>query len=170
MAATMDREYQDPNRPYELKDSGRARAYEAPGAEVRERSLVGLFSDLWRETATLVRDEAELAKAEISEKVSKAQSAMVEVAAGALILYAGFLVLLFAAAAGLAELLPGDMANWLAPLIVGLIVAITGGILLMAGRNKAKENSLAPERTMRSLRQDADMVKDHADTAKGAYR
>jgi len=37
----------------------------------RGRSLVGLFSDLLRESSTLVQEEAALAKAEISEKVSQ---------------------------------------------------------------------------------------------------
>ena len=41
-------------------------------AQAREgRTLMGLFADLWRETHTLVRDEAQLAKAELSEKVSR---------------------------------------------------------------------------------------------------
>lgn len=151
----------DRDRPQEMRRGG-------------DRSLIGLFSDLWRETATLVRDEAELAKAEISEKVTQVQSAAVELAAGALILYAGFLVLLFAAAAGLAQLLPEEHRNWLAPLIVGLVVAIVGGILLMVGRNKVKSQNLAPERTMRSLRRDADMAREHGaiakDMAKGEVR
>lgn len=145
MAATMP----TPDRP----------AARAPGDE---RSLVGLFSDLWRETATLVRDEAELAKAEISEKVSQVQTAAVELAAGALVLYAGFLVLLAAAAIGLAQVLPEDVGPWLAPLIVGAIVALAGGVLLVMGRNKIKARSLAPERTLDSLRRDTELAKGHA--------
>ena len=127
-----------------------------------QRSLVGLFSDLWRETATLVRDEAELAKAEITEKVTQVQTAAVELAAGAAVLYAGFLVLLAAAAIGLAQVLPEEMAPWLAPLIVGLVVAGAGVVLLVIGRNKIKAGNLAPERTIDSLRRDADLAKEHA--------
>ena len=44
-----------------------ATAAETPPRETR--SLIALFSDLWRETSTLVHEEAELAKAELSEKV-----------------------------------------------------------------------------------------------------
>ena len=126
-----------------------------------QRSLVGLFSDLWRETATLVRDEAELAKAEISEKVTQVQTAAVELAAGALVLYAGFLVLLAAAAMGLAQVLPEELAPWLAPLIIGVVVSAAGVILLMIGRNKVKAQSLAPERTLHSLRRDAEFAREH---------
>jgi hypothetical protein len=103
-----------------------------------QRSLVGLFSDLWRETAA------------------------VELAAGALVLYAGFLVLLAAATMGLAQVLPEEMAPWLAPLIIGVVVAAAGVVLLMIGRNKIKARSLAPERTLHSLRRDADLAREHA--------
>ena len=57
----------------------------------QERSLASLFSDLWRETATLFRDEAELAKAEMSEKVSQVQTGAASLAIGGAVLYAGFL-------------------------------------------------------------------------------
>ncbi|MCI3952706.1 MAG: hypothetical protein K0R53_2204, partial [Burkholderiales bacterium] len=48
------------------------------GAE--RRSLIGLVSDLWRETSALFRAEAELAKVELSEKVSQIQTAIVSLA------------------------------------------------------------------------------------------
>jgi len=42
------------------------------------------------------------------------------------------------------------------------------------GRNKVKSQNLAPERTMRSLRRDADMAREHGaiakDMAKGEVR
>jgi len=163
MAATMEHDYERRDD----EDSSRRYRTAEPG---RERSLVGLFSDLWRETTTLVRDEAELAKAELSDKVSQVQSAAVELGAGALILYAGFLVLLWAAAMGLAQFLPPEHAPWLSPLIIGLVVAIAGGILLMVGRNKVKAGSLKPERTMQSLRRDADMAREHGEYARDQVR
>ena len=128
----------------------------------QDRSLMALFSDLWRETATLLRDEAELAKAEISEKVTQAETAVASLAAGALVLYAGFLVLLAAACGGLAKLLPEDQAMWLAPLIVGVVVMGAGIVLLMMGRNNLKAEKLTPRRTMHSLRKDTELAKEHA--------
>src|SRR5512139_3165331 len=84
----------------------------------RDRTLTGLFADLWRETSTLLRDEVALAKAELHEKVAQLGSGVSAVAAGGAILFAGFVVLLFAAVAGLALVLPPEHASWLAPLIV----------------------------------------------------
>ena len=126
------------------------------------RSLMALFSDLLRETSTLVHDEAELAKVEISEKVSQVSHGLTELAIGGLIVFAGFIVTLIAIANGLAHMLPPEVADWLAPLIVGVVVMVLGYIALMRGRRNVKPENLAPERTMESLRRDAQMVKGHA--------
>jgi hypothetical protein len=125
------------------------------------RSLIALFSDLWRETSTLVHKEAELAKAELSEKVSQVSNGLAELAVGGLIVFAGFIILLMAASNGLAHVLPEEHADWLAPLIVGLVVTAFGVAAVLRGRSNIKPDSLAPERTLESLRQDAQMVKGH---------
>lgn len=130
-------------------------------ATARGRSLAGLFSDLFRETSTLVHEEAQLAKAEISEKVSQLGSGAAAIGAGGAILFAGFIVVLFAAVNALALFLPPDHAAWLAPLIVGLIVMIVGYIALSRGRKELKAESLKPSRTLESLRRDTQLVKEH---------
>jgi len=127
----------------------------------QDRSLLGLFSDLWRETTTLVHEEAELAKAELSEKVSQVTTGAGEIAAGGAILFAGFIVLLFAAVGALEMMIPSEHALWMAPLIVGLIVMIIGYIALSRGKKQMRAESLAPQRTMQSLRRDADLAKEH---------
>jgi len=132
-----------------------------PNTQGQSRSLVGLFSDLFRETSTLVHEEAQLAKAEISEKVSQLGTGVAAIAAGGAILFAGFIVLLFAAVNALAMFLPPEHAAWLAPLIIGLIVMIAGYISLSKGRKEFKAESLKPSRTMESLRRDTQLVKDH---------
>ena len=125
------------------------------------RSLMGLFADLWRETQTLVHQEAQLAKAELSEKVSEVTTGAGEIATGGAILFAGFIVLLFAAVGALELMLPTEHAIWLAPLIVGLVVMVIGYIALSRGRSHLKAENLAPERTMESLRRDAKLAKEH---------
>ena len=126
------------------------------------RSLVGLFSDLWRETQTLVHQEAQLAKAEISQKVSQVATGAGEIAAGGMVLFAGFLVLLFAAVGALQLLIDSEHAIWLAPLIVGVVVMVVGYVLLSRGRKQLQAESLVPERTMESLQRDATLAKEHA--------
>lgn len=125
------------------------------------RSLMGLFTDLWRESSTLVREEAELAKAELSAKVSEVQSGFASLALGGAILFAGFLVLLAAAVAGLAQLLPPENAAWLSPLLVGLVVALVGAMLIAKARRELKASRLKPSHSLASLRRDSQLAKEH---------
>jgi xanthine/uracil permease len=142
-----------PDRDYA---QGRSSDYAQQG-----RSLMSLFSDLWRETRTLVHQEAELAKAEISEKVSQVTTGAGEIAAGGAILFAGFIVLLFAAVGALELMLATEHSMWLAPLIVGLVVMIVGYIVLSRGRKQMSAESLTPDRTLESLQRDARLAKEH---------
>jgi xanthine/uracil permease len=128
----------------------------------QDRSLIGLFSDLWRETQTLVHQEAQLAKAELSEKVSQVTTGAGEIAAGGAVLFAGFIVLLFAAVGGLQLMIDSEHAIWIAPLVVGAVVMIIGYILLSRGRKQLTADSMVPERTVQSLQRDARLAKEHA--------
>ena len=133
----------------------------SPNARYRRRPLAKLFSDLWRDSATLLREETELAKAEIAEKAAAAGTGVASLAVGGAVLFAGFLLVLLAAVSGLAQFLPDDQAPWLAPLVVGVAVLVAGWLLLAAGRNKLKSESLKPLRSARSVRRDAEVVKEH---------
>jgi hypothetical protein len=127
----------------------------------QDRSLVGLLSDLWRETQTLVHQEAQLAKAELSEKVSQVTTGAGEIAAGGAVLFAGFIVLLFAAVGALQLMIDSEHAIWIAPLAVGAVVMIVGYILLSRGRKQLQADSMVPERTVQSLQRDARLAKEH---------
>ncbi len=126
------------------------------------RTLMSLFADLWRETSTLVHKEAELAKAELSEKVSQVSTGMAELAIGGAVVFAGFIVVLIALSNGLMELLPEEVAGWLAPLIIGVFVMVVGFIAILRGRTQVQPDNLAPERTMEAVRRDAQLMKEHA--------
>ncbi|NUT15473.1 MAG: phage holin family protein [Cupriavidus sp.] len=124
-------------------------------------SISGLFSDLWRNTTALVQEEVELAKAEMSEKATRLAVSLGAVAIGGAVLFAGFIVLLLAAVNALGPLLPPDIAGWLAPSIVGLVVIIIGFVMVSGGIKALDMKQLAPRRTMDSLRRDTSMVKEH---------
>lgn len=137
------------------------RFHQQAGVRPARRSLAGLVSDLWRESATLIREEAALAKAEVSEKLASAGAAIASLAIGGAIVFAGFLLLLFAAVAALALALPEQHAQWLAPLIVGIAVTIVGAVVVSTGVKKLRAGNFAPERSARSVRLDANVVKEH---------
>lgn len=120
-------------------------------AQNQDRSLGSLFADLTQETTGLVRQEVDLAKAEISEKASQVGSAIALLAVGGALALAGFLVLLQAVVVALSNV----MEPWLASLIVGGVVTLIGIILMLKGRRDLAAQNLAPRRTIESVQEDA---------------
>lgn len=116
-----------------------------------ERTVAGLFGDLARESSRLFRQEIALAKTELFGKLGQFGTGAAEMVAGGLILYAGFLALLAAAVLGLAHV----VELWLAALIVGVVVVIIGGAVMFKGRRDVEPSNLKPDRTLRTLRDDA---------------
>ena len=121
-----------------------------------ERPIGSLFSDLTRETSALIRTEVQLAKAEILARLNRFGAGLVMLVAGALLLYAALLVLLFAATLGLGQAF-GWWATmpWLPPLIVGIVVAAVGVALLFKGKADVRPGELIPKRSVASLKEDA---------------
>jgi hypothetical protein len=125
-----------------------------PTAERRsERSVAALLADLANETGVLIRQETALLKAELNEKLARTGQGAGALAAGGLIAFSGWLVLLAAAVLGLAHV----VAPWLAALIVGLVVVALGAGLFFFGKSRL---DLVPRRTVDSLRADTAWVRD----------
>jgi hypothetical protein len=76
--------------------------------------------------------------------------------AGGLIIYAGFLALLAAAILGLAHVL----AAWLSALIVGVVALLVGAGVVFKGRRDLELRNLVPDRTLRTLREDAEWARE----------
>lgn len=122
-----------------------------------EKTFTALITELTHETTTLFRQEVQLAKAELSQKVSQAGSGAAELAIGGLIAFIGLQALVAAAIIGLAT----AMQWWLAALIVGIIVAGIGAILVMRGITNLKARNLTPQRTINSIRDNRTWAKEH---------
>jgi xanthine/uracil permease len=100
-----------------------------------------------------------LAKTEMSEKASKFSRNAVYLAIGGLVAYAGFmfilLMLMRLLSLGLIRMgLSEGLVSWLAPAIIGLIVAAVGYALVQKAINTFSRESLAPEKTIQSLKED----------------
>ena len=133
-----------------------ARLEERPAVRSDQRPLGNLIGDLAQEATSLMRKEVELVKLEMSEKIDKTTAAASSIAVGGGVLYAGFLVFLIFAVAGLDTILDRWYpTQWLAPLIVSMVVLVIGYALLKSGQKKLQKDALVPRRTLRSLRQDA---------------
>lgn len=117
--------------------------------------VADLLGQLGGDIAGLVRKEAELVRAEMSEKVNAAGRAVADIAAGGLLLVAALLVLLQALVLALSELMN---PIW-AALLVGVGVALVGYLLLRAGMKAISLKGLSPDRSTRQLKKDADLMK-----------
>lgn len=121
-----------------------------------EPTLGELFAELSRETTTLVRQEVDLAKTEMSQKAARVGKDVGFLAAGGAVAYAGLLALIAAVILGLGQL---GITWWLSALLVGLVVAGIGAYLVFSGINELKSTSLMPEKTMETLREDQQWAK-----------
>jgi len=120
-----------------------------------DRSLGELFSELSRQTSTLIRQEVALAKAEIKEKGSEVGKDVGMMAAGGLLAYAGLLALIATIIIILAEF----MDWWLSALIVSIVVLGIGGMLVQRGMSALKQANMKPEQTIETLKEDKEWAK-----------
>ena len=122
-----------------------------------DRSLGELFTELSRETSTLVRQEVQLAKAEMTQKASQVGKDVGFLAVGGAVAYAGFLAII---AAVILALVAVGLAGWLSALLVGLVVAGIGGFLIWKGLNALKQEDLVPRQTIETLKEDKEWAKE----------
>jgi len=125
--------------------------------QVDQRSLGELFGDLTRQMSALVRQEIDLARAEVTGKATSAARDVAIMGTGVGLLYAGLLALIGAAVLFLAD---QGMTPWQAALIVAIVVAVVGGLLVMSSRQALASRDIAPKRTVETLKDDAEWAKE----------
>jgi len=131
----------------------------ADSSDLRDRAVSELLGDLSQQTSTLVRQELDLAKAELTQKGKQA-------GAGAGLLVGGAVVALLALGALTAcfiALLATAMDTWLAALIVTAVYAAIAAVLAMVGRARIrKATPAAPEQTIETVKEDVQWAKTRA--------
>lgn len=125
-------------------------------AQPTDQSLGELFSELSRETSTLVRQEVDLAKTELSHKAGEVGKDIAFLAAGALVAYAGLLTLIGMLVIALWQL---GVTPWLSALTVGVVVLGAGGILVRTSLSALREEGIMPKQTIQTLQEDAQWAK-----------
>jgi hypothetical protein len=120
-----------------------------------DRSVGQLFGDLSREFSDLMREEVQLAKAELREEATKAGKAGGMFGGAAVAGYMTLLLVSFAAAWGLAELIPAGFAF----LIVGVVYGVIAALLFVRGRKQIKQVNAMPNQTVQTLKEDARWAK-----------
>lgn len=131
-------------------------------SDQRERPIAEVAKDLTSDLSLLVRQEIELAKAEMAEKGRTAAPGLGMFggagvfglcAAGAL---TGCLVLLFSL----------FLADWAAALIVGVVLAAVAFVLARQGKERvADAGKPVPEQTIETVKEDVEWAKTRAQSA-----
>jgi len=137
----------------------RAQPIEPPGKiETSEKSFGELFADLGRETTTLVRQEVQLAKAELVVSAKQTGKLGAFVAGGGVLAHIGVLSLVAAAIVALGTAIP----YWASALLIGALLVAGGAAMARYGQKKLEGTSVAPRKTIGSVKESALIIKDHA--------
>jgi len=133
--------------------------------EERERSIPGIVIDLLNQFTTLLRQESQLARAEISENVNRAITGVVLAVAAAVLLIPALVILLLAAVYAVEST---GLAPYWSALTIGGGVLIIGLILMLVGISRLKAKNLVPRKTIHQLQEDAALAKRQVNGEEGA--
>jgi hypothetical protein len=133
------------------------------GSDLRERPIGELLKQLSEETTTLVKQELDLAKAEVAQKGQQAGKGLGMFGGAGLMGLGAFGAL----TAFFILLLDGAVANWAAALIVAAVYGAIAGVLALQGRNKLKEATPpVPEQAVDSVKEDVQWAKTRTQSAR----
>lgn len=131
--------------------------------QLRERPVGELLKQLSEETSTLVRQELDLARAEMTQK-GKQMGLGAGMFGGAGLF--GFLAT-GALTACLIAALDTAMPLWLAALIVAAVYGAVAGVLALTGKGRIKQATPpVPEQTQESVKEDVAWAKTRARSAR----
>jgi uncharacterized membrane protein YqjE len=115
-----------------------------------EQSLGDLLGRVSQDFSELVSTQVELAKVELQDEIAAAGRAAGILTGGVLCAVLAVVLLSFAAAWGLSELLPEGVAF----LIVGAVYAVAAAVLVPKGKQKLSRVRPVPEKTAETVRED----------------
>jgi uncharacterized membrane protein YqjE len=123
-------------------------------------SIGELLAGLANDVQQLIRGEIALGRAELDEKLHRVLRSAIWLLGGALLGFAGLVLLLEGVAGILAISIP--IPAWAAALIVGAVIILIGVALAWSGMAAVSLKNLAPDRTVENLQKDVQIVKEHA--------
>jgi hypothetical protein len=125
------------------------------------RSVPELLTAVVTQLADLMRTEGQLARVEMSEKMTQATTGLGLIVGGAILLVPGLVVLLEAAVAALVE---AGLAPYWAALAIGGACFLLGLLLLLIGVGWLRAGKLFPEKTIHQLQRDAATARNQVRT------
>jgi Putative Actinobacterial Holin-X, holin superfamily III len=130
---------------------------------LRERPIGEIAGELTRDLSLLVRQELELAKAEMAQKGKTAVPGLEMLGAAG----AAGLVAVGALTACAVLVLAIFLPSWLAALVVGAVLAAAAYLLAKRGKEQvAKAGAPIPEQTIETVKEDMEWAKTRATSAR----
>ena len=130
----------------------------------QDSSMAQLISGIVGDAQDLVRKEIALARQEVREELDAAKSAGIKLGVAGAVLAVGGLLVVLAVAQGIADLL--DWPAWAGYALVGVVLAIAGGILFSAAQRQIKNINPVPERTLETMKESGEWIKDRTTSVK----
>ena len=131
----------------------------APPPAAEDASTGQLIGQLTEQISRLVRDEARLAQAEVTQKAKRLGVGAGLFGGAGLVAFFGLAVLIAAVVLALALVVPG----WLAALIVAVVLFAVAGVLALVGKKDVEKGAPpVPTEAIASTKQDIATVKESA--------
>lgn len=129
--------------------------------DLRERSVGELFARLSREASLLVRQEIDLAKAELVQQGRAAGKGAVLLGAGAVFGLGAF----GAATAALILAIALALPAWAAAVIVMIVYGAIAGMLALSGKGRLQRAAPPAPQTVETLKENVEWAKTRAKSA-----
>lgn len=124
---------------------------------LEQQSVRELLQELGDSSRTLIRQEIQLARAEIQESIEHAKRGSARMAAAFLPALMAAFVASLALVWGLSEVMP----QWAAAIVVTLLLLAVAGVLALLGRKQLKQaEPFVPKRTIDTVKEDAKWLKN----------
>jgi Flp pilus assembly protein TadB len=114
-----------------------------------DKPIGELISELTHELRTLLKQEMDLFRTEMQEKLIHFFKDAAAIGVGCALLYFGTLVLIAAIVLGVATFMPA----WIAALLVATIFIVIGFVLVEKGRKDVTHMSMKPEKTKETFKE-----------------
>ena len=121
------------------------------------RSIPEIFADVVNQFTALLGKEGQLARTEMSEKITQVAVGLGLIVGGSVLLTPALVILL---QAGVSALITNNIvAGPWAPLVVGGVVFLIGIVLLLVGMSRLRAEALTPNKTIHQIQSDISVAK-----------
>jgi hypothetical protein len=123
---------------------------------VPERSVAELFTDLSQQLSALLRQEALLARTEVSQRLQALARDALVLGVGAAL---GLAALMAATAALVLLLIQLNVMPWIAAVLVAATLAIVAGVLVQSRVRAMRRRTVVPVETVETIKETAQWIK-----------